>query len=133
MLLKLQEDRISQASSSQIHQQPIYITEDFTVTESEDRPRTELRGHLKRIQKQRLLADGDFVCLAHLAKQDGVSAIQDLLGRIRQCRSDLDRISIFSKRFQKCRSQLADKLAIEGVVQVDQILNRCSKTWLRSN
>jgi hypothetical protein len=116
MLMKLREDKLSGHSSGE---QPIYIKEEFTVTESEDRPRTELRSHLKRMQKQRLLADGDFVCLAHLVRHENISALVDLLSKVRVCRSELDRISLLSKRFQKVRTQLASKLTLDAIVQVE--------------
>lgn len=129
MLLRLQEDKISHSSSGQ---PPIYITEDFTLTEAEDRPRIELRSHLKRMQKQRLLANSDFICQAHMVRFDSSPATLELLTKVRQCKSDLDRISVFSKRISKCKNQLAEKLTFEGVVQVAKIMTRCWKTWQRS-
>ena len=119
MILRLQEDKISNSSSN--NPAPIYITEDFNVTEAEDRPRAELRAHLKRMQKQRLLADGDFICFAHMARYDSLQNLLDSLQRLRICTSELDRISVINKRFHKCRVNLASDLGIEGISQVEVV------------
>lgn len=115
MLLRLQADKSPRSSAGQ---PPIYITEDFTLTEADDRPRAELRGHLKRMQKQRLMADGDFVCQAHMVRFDSLAAVAALSTQIRQSRSELDRLTVFAKRFLKSRRLLAEKLTLEGVTQV---------------
>lgn len=129
MFNKLHEDKASKSTSNNQH--PIYIKEDFNLTDTEDRTRVEMRSIIKNLQRQKLLSDSDFICYAHLARTDDFHQLADTLQRVRKCRSELDIITIIKKRFLKCRSTFGKSINLEEASRVLSNLPRCLRIWLR--
>ena len=116
MVHKLHEGRNSISSSTR--QAPIYISEDYNLTDNDDKPRIDMRSFVKNLQRQKLISDSDFICMAHWARYENNSVLVDTLEKMRLCRSELDRITLVKKKLQRSQKILAEHLSLEGVTYV---------------